>query len=128
MSDLWKMILLAVVQGITEFLPISSSGHLTVGQEILDMPKEDNLLVTIVLHAGTLLSILIYYAKDIRQEIIDRNYKLFACVCVGTIPLVFIAFLPIKEALKTPNVLVCAVGFLITFVLLVFVLKSKNNS
>ena len=62
--EIWEILLLAVVQGITEFLPISSSGHLALLQHAMGI-TEAQLLVAVVLHAGTLLSILVYYFKDL---------------------------------------------------------------
>ena len=58
------MLLLAVVQGLTEFLPVSSSGHLALGQLILGM-GEGSLTAVVVLHAGTLVAVLVFYRKVI---------------------------------------------------------------
>ena len=52
-----KVIFLAVLQGRTEFLPISSSGHLAICQNILGIQDESSVLLAILLHAGTLLAI-----------------------------------------------------------------------
>jgi len=60
-------ILLGIVQGITEFLPISSSGHLSVLQNIfkVDYSEEEHLLFDVMLHLGTLIAVCIIYRKDI---------------------------------------------------------------
>ncbi len=60
-------VILGIVQGITEFLPISSSGHLVIFQEIFGMTdiEETNLLFDVLLHFGTLISIIVVYYKDI---------------------------------------------------------------
>ena len=58
------MLLLAVVQGLTEFLPVSSSGHLALGQMILGV-GEGSLIGVVVLHAGTLVAVLVYYRSVI---------------------------------------------------------------
>jgi undecaprenyl-diphosphatase len=60
----FESILLGAVQGATEFLPISSSGHLVLGQELLGV-EEPGLLFDIVLHVGTLLAVVVYYRQDV---------------------------------------------------------------
>jgi undecaprenyl-diphosphatase len=61
-------LLLAVIQGITEFIPISSSGHLAVAQLLLGF-QEPPVAFDVVLHAGTLIAVLIYYRKDLMEMI-----------------------------------------------------------
>ncbi|MDD2565058.1 MAG: undecaprenyl-diphosphate phosphatase [Salinivirgaceae bacterium] len=64
MSPLESFIL-GIIQGITEFLPISSSGHLKIGEAILNTPVKDNLLFTIVVHGATVLSTIVVFRKDL---------------------------------------------------------------
>ena len=59
-----SILLLAVVQGVTEFLPVSSSGHLAIGQMILQV-GEGSLVEDVVLHAGTLVAVLVFYRRDL---------------------------------------------------------------
>ncbi|RKZ12000.1 hypothetical protein DRQ53_15375 [bacterium] len=61
-----SMLLLAIIQGLSEFLPVSSSGHLALGQMILGVGKE-SLTAVVVLHAGTLVAVLVYYRKVIAE-------------------------------------------------------------
>lgn len=64
----FEALILGILQGLTEFLPVSSSGHLELGKALLDikMPnKEDNLLFSIVLHAATALSTIVIFRKEI---------------------------------------------------------------
>lgn len=65
--DLIDSIILGVVQGLTEFLPVSSSGHLELGKALLgdDSIPEDSLVFTVVLHFATALSTLIIFRQDI---------------------------------------------------------------
>lgn len=62
-------VLLGLIQGLTEFLPISSSGHLVIGQHLLGI-DEPQLLFDIILHVGTLLAVIAYYWKDVRDVVV----------------------------------------------------------
>ena len=64
-----ESLLLGILQGLTEFLPVSSSGHLTIGQEILnlDTSAADNLLFTVTVHAATVLSTIVILWKEIEN-------------------------------------------------------------
>jgi len=57
--------ILGIVQGLTEFLPVSSSGHLELGHAILGVENQENLLFDLVVHGGTVLSTIIIFRKDI---------------------------------------------------------------
>ena len=65
MNDFLDVTLLAVLQGVAEFLPISSSGHLVILQHLLEVPESIRMRLEIFLHAGTLASIVIFYAREI---------------------------------------------------------------
>ncbi len=64
MMSVAEALLLAVIQGAAEFLPISSSGHLVLGGHLLGF-KEPQLLFDIILHVGTLMSVLVFYRRDV---------------------------------------------------------------
>lgn len=65
MKEFLDVTILAVLQGVAEFLPISSSGHLVILQHILDVPEELRMRLEIFLHAGTLLSIFVFYGRRV---------------------------------------------------------------
>ena len=62
----WEALLLGVVQGLTEFLPISSSGHLAILQILLGWRERSLIAFNVALHFGTLISVLVYFRNDIR--------------------------------------------------------------
>ena len=66
---LLEIIILAVVQGITEFLPISSSGHLRAAAEILGIPGS-TLAIDVAVHVGTLGAVIIYFCRDIARILV----------------------------------------------------------
>ncbi|MGB2423948.1 MAG: undecaprenyl-diphosphate phosphatase, partial [Flavobacteriales bacterium] len=63
-------LILGLVQGLTEFLPVSSSGHLTLGQSLLGLGEED-LTFTVLVHAATALSTVVVFRKDILSLVRD---------------------------------------------------------
>lgn len=62
-----ESLILGLIQGLTEFLPVSSSGHLELGKYILGVELEDNLFFTVMVHVATVLSTLVVFRKDIAQ-------------------------------------------------------------
>lgn len=97
--DFIEIILLSIVQGATEFLPVSSSGHLVVAETLLaqlgrKMPPE-LIEVNIVLHLGTLLAVLVYYRKRILR-LVGEDRRLLPLLVIGTLPAVIVG-LPLKK-------------------------------
>lgn len=72
-----QAILLGLVQGITEFLPVSSSGHLAIIQNAFHIQTDGGMLFDIMLHVGTLTAVIIIYRKDILKMILEA-----LCMCV----------------------------------------------
>ena len=67
---LFKAIILGIVQGLTEFLPVSSSGHLTICKQLIGM-EDIGFSFDIILHVGTLLAVFLVYWRDIGRLIVD---------------------------------------------------------
>ena len=96
---LLQAIILGIVQGITEFLPISSSGHLIVLQRVFGM-EEPALTFDIVVHLGTLFAIVAVFWADIMAIIKKPFSKMTGLLIVGTIPVVVAGFL-LRDVIQT---------------------------
>ncbi|MFH1533677.1 MAG: undecaprenyl-diphosphate phosphatase [Nitrospirota bacterium] len=101
--EIFDSIILGILQGITEFLPISSSGHLVLGEYYLSLNVEMLKSFDVVVHIGTLLAIFVYFWKDIwgmlkaigrlfvgRLKLKDPYARLIFFIIIGTIPAVII--------------------------------------
>ena len=80
-----EVTLLSVLQGIAEFLPISSSGHLVLGKDLLGM-QEMGMRIDIFLHVGTLLAIFAFYFAIIRRIIVNLEWSYMLKVIVSAVP------------------------------------------
>ncbi|MFW5998753.1 MAG: undecaprenyl-diphosphate phosphatase [Halanaerobiaceae bacterium] len=128
--EILKSLLLGIIQGITEFLPISSSGHLVLFQRILGI-TEGNLTLNIFLHFGTLIPVLIIFWNDIKDIILFKSEKkhLIWLIIVGSIPTGFIGiFLEGYSEILFSSVLITGFMLLITGFLLYIAEKVKNYS
>lgn len=85
MTELIKTTILGVIQGFTEFLPISSSGHLLVARKLFGF-SEAGLLLDTMLHVGTLIAVIAVFWRDILDMIKKPFSRLTLLVVVGTIP------------------------------------------
>lgn len=88
-----ELVLLSIIQGVTEFLPISSSAHLILVSEYFNF-NNSNLTLDISLHLGSLLAIIFYFRKEFNKFIEDKN--LLKKIIVTSIPVVFFGFVLIK--------------------------------
>lgn len=116
-----QAIILGIVQGITEFLPISSSGHLIITETLLGLHVDDLKDFDITLHVGTLLAILVYF----RAEIL--NYKLWPYLIAGSVPAAVVGVLfedKIDELFRSAQ----SVGVVLLFVGLLFFIPQRQNN
>ena len=136
--DIVDAIILGIIQGLTEFLPVSSSGHLEIGREVLnaDLLATENLLFTIVLHFATAFSTIIIFREDlidlIRGSIsntINSNHKYLLKIVVSMIPAVLIGLFFEKEIelFFTGNILLVGSMLIITGILLLLTKMSKET-
>ena len=88
-SNFFEILLLSLIQGVSEFLPISSAAHLILASNIYEF-KNQSLLIDISLHLGSLLAILFYFKNEIFN--LKNNLNLFYKIIVATIPLIIIGY------------------------------------
>lgn len=128
--ELFKVGILAVFQGAAEFLPISSSGHLQILQFLLGFDPESNIFLSVVLHAGTLLAIVVFYFLTLWEILVKRQFKLILAIIIGTIP-AGLAGAGIKlsglDDIIFTSLWVPAIGFLFTAFLLLYALKGRTE-
>jgi undecaprenyl-diphosphatase len=82
--NILSSVILGIIQGLTEFLPVSSSGHLVLAQSLIPGFSQPGVLFDITLHMGTLLAVLFYFRKKIFS--LSKNYLIF--LLIGTVPAV----------------------------------------
>jgi undecaprenyl-diphosphatase len=118
-------IIIAIVQGITEFLPISSTGHMIITQSLLGIPSDEFTKAFIVnIQFGSILSVIVLYWKRFFQTF-NFYYKLF----IAFIPAVIMGLLlnDFIDSLMS-NVMVVAVSLLLGGIILIFIDKWFNNT
>lgn len=134
MVTLIEVLVLAVIQGLTEWLPVSSSGHLVITQKVLGLNLP--LIYSIMLHVGTLIVVLTVFRKDILEIIkalVKRDFeteegKFALFIAVGSVPIAIIGFV-FYDFLKSlfSNLLAVGLALLITGWVLFFSEKRIGN-
>ncbi len=89
-QDFIEILILSAIQGISEFLPISSSAHLIIVSSLYDL-KASSLLIDVSLHLGSLLAIIFFFKKDLFD--FKHNQKLFKLIIIGSIPLIIFGYI-----------------------------------
>ena len=126
----WEALLLGIIQGLTEFLPVSSSGHLEIGQAVLGTAGEENLTFAVVVHAATVLATIVILWKEIAQLFRGTFYTLqwnqekdyVAKILVSMVP-VFIVGMFFKDEVESffgNGLLLVGVCLIVTAALLYF--------
>lgn len=132
-------IILGIIQGLTEFLPVSSSGHLEIGKAILGDTQvaEQSLLFTVVLHFATALSTIVIFRKDIFDLIKgalkfewNEDLQFISKIAISMIPAVIVGlfFEEQLESLFGGNILLVGCMLIVTAVLLYLADKAKDTN
>lgn len=127
-----EAIILGIIQGITEFFPISSSGHLVLAESILKLDVESLFHFNVMVHVATLIAVVFYFRKTVWQLLTFKEINLMVALAIGTIPAIVAAF-TVKDQIEgffvNPKlVLFAMLATAIFFVFAeVFSPRRKNN-
>jgi undecaprenyl-diphosphatase len=132
--SLVEVFILAVIQGLTEWLPISSSGHLVIAQKYLGLSLP--LIFDVMLHVGTVVVILVVFRQDViniiralaKRDFETEEGKLALLIALGSLPIAFVGFF-LHDIIKTlfNNLLAVAIALLFTGFVLFFSEKRQGN-
>ncbi len=139
MSEIWIAIILGIIQGLTEFLPVSSSGHLELAKYIFGEKAigEESMLMTVVLHFGTALATVFVFRKQIGELISNffskgnKEEKAFVYkIMLSMLPAVFVGlfFENELEALFTQNIMLVCLMLIFTGILLFVADRQQFNN
>ena len=132
--DWFQALILGLIQGLTEYLPVSSSGHLTIGQEILGISGGDNLMFDVAVHVATVCSTLVVLWSEIewivkglfKCELNDETrYALNILVSMIPVGIVGVFFKDQVEAIFGSGLLIVGIMLLVTASLLAFSYYAK---
>jgi undecaprenyl-diphosphatase len=139
MEALIRAIILGIIQGLTEFLPVSSSGHLELGKYLLNDQSlaEESLLMTVVLHAATALSTIVIFRKDIWQILRglfrfrwNEETRYSVNILISMIPAALVGFF-LEEQIEwffNRNILLVGFMLFITGLLLLLADRARNTN
>jgi len=126
LSNIIEIVILSLIQGISEFLPISSSAHLIAVSTLYEF-KSSSLLIDVSLHLGSLLAIIFFFRKELLD--LQNNQKLLSLMLFGSIPLIIIGYILYKTELihLLRDVKIIAWATLIFAIILYFADKCRFN-
>ena len=139
MTEIIKSAFYGIIQGLTEFLPVSSSGHIAIFKNIFGLDFEDAVLFTLILHLGSLVAVFIIYFKDIKSlffgffslmgkiftgkfkyKTLTSGEKFVILVLVATLPLIVGAFLDKQIEILSDYTKIVGLFLIINAVILFF--------
>ncbi|HEX6498108.1 MAG TPA: undecaprenyl-diphosphate phosphatase [Micromonosporaceae bacterium] len=141
--EFWKAIILGVVEGVTEFLPVSSTGHLTIAEKLLGLEVDDVGVTayTAIIQVGAIAAAIIYFWRDIvrivvgfvrglfsREERTTADWRLSTAVVVGSIPVAVVGLLG-KHVIEGPlrSLWVVAAGLVLWSGVMVFAERAATQ-
>jgi undecaprenyl-diphosphatase len=139
MNTVWESVVLGIIQGLTEFLPVSSSGHLEIAKYIMgdESTGEQSLIMTVMLHFATACATIFVFRKEVLQLMVeglslhanDSNRYIWY-IMVSMIPAALVGFFfeEAIESLFSQNLSLVGVCLLATAVLLIVADRSKNTA
>jgi undecaprenyl-diphosphatase len=137
---IFQLMLISIIQGITEFLPISSSGHLILLPKLTTL-KDQGITIDVAVHIGTLFAVILYFITDIKLIIIDlinmitfkkgiKSNSLVVCLIVATIPVILFGLIVkvtgLDESLRSVKIIAWAM--LIFGIILYYTDKKGSNN
>ncbi len=135
--SIWEAIIFGIIQGLTEFLPVSSSGHLELANYLFGIQEPSNLQFTMALHAGTVLSTIVVFRKELGQLIagffrfrMSDQMRFVINLLISLIPIMVVGlfFGDWIESLFTSNIRLVGIMLIVTAVLLTFAYYAKPKN
>lgn len=132
--NIWEAIILGLIQGLTEFLPVSSSGHLELANYLFGIEEPSNLRFSMALHGGTVLSTIVVFRHEIGRLLagffrfrMNEETKFIINIIISMIPVMVVGlfFSDAIEGLFTSNIRLVGIMLLVTAVLLTFAYYAK---
>ena len=132
--DWLQALILGILQGLTEYLPVSSSGHLAIGQQLFGLQGEDNLAFTVLVHVATVLSTIVilwseidWLVKGVCKFKMNDEMRYFINILISMIPVGIVGFLfkdKVEEVFGS-GLLIVGIMLLVTAALLIFSYYAK---
>ena len=132
--SLWEAIVLGIIQGLTEFLPVSSSGHLELAEYLFGIDEPGSLGFTMAVHGGTVLSTIVVFWKELGRLIagffrfrMNEETKFVINIFISLVPILLVGLLFREhiEALFSGNIRTVGIMLLVTAALLTFAHYAK---
>lgn len=124
-----EAIVIAVVEGLTEFLPVSSTGHMIIAGKFLGIPDDDyTKLFTVGIQLGAILAVVVLYWRRFIDPLLKKNWQFFGKLIIGVLPAVVLGFLLAKRIdAMLESVFTVALALIVGGVILLFIDRLFQN-